>query len=87
MKIKCTSFSCLTDIDECTYNNCSHKIFIDTININGKKYTFEFNPWFGVNFLNKNGSISRRTIGEKHPFWGKFNRWLDKLDKKYTEKG
>ena len=65
----CNNFGC----DYC--RECSHAIFKGRSKVNGKMYRWEFQPYYGVLFLNKDGSDVKAYPGIKNPVWDRFEEW------------
>lgn len=85
--LKIVSVDYLVMPDDCTsihgcvppreyYKDCSHAIFYGSVDIDAKKWLFEFNPRYGVNFKFKNGNF-RVCPPEDHESWKQFDKWYD----------
>jgi hypothetical protein len=71
----CTSF---TDCDGGDYcKDCSHGVYLGEVFVNGKKWKFEFNRWFGPLFLRKDGEPRVRQPDTRNPVWSEFEKWHD----------
>jgi hypothetical protein len=70
----CTSFRC-HDYD-CAYcRRCSHAIYRGQATIDGRRYTWEYNPYHGPLFACKAIGKADWYPGERHPVWQAFGRW------------
>jgi len=73
----CTSFrDCEQDNDYCP--NCSHAIYKGSATVNGRKYTWEHNPYHGPLFACKQIGKKEWLPNERHPVWDSFQKWYDK---------
>jgi len=69
----CTSSHC--DNLGCDYcPRCSHAIYRGSATIDRRKYEFEFEPMFGVNFKRKNKYDW--IPAQRHKAWKAFEKWL-----------
>lgn len=57
---------------------CSfHEADGEGVDINGRKWRWEFSSQFGPLFVDPRGNPLKVQPGEKSPAWPVFNRWLD----------
>jgi hypothetical protein len=56
---------------------CSHATFRGQATINGKRYRWEWRPYYGVEFYRR-GEFDW-TPNVKHPVWAEFEKWLARL--------
>jgi len=76
MKNSCNSLSGCSGGDYC--KKCSHSRYFGEVIVNGRRWNFEFNPWFGPLFLNSSGEPKKVQPAEKHPVWDEFQKWHDR---------
>jgi len=70
----CTSMMC--NNFGCEYCwECSHAIFRGRSKVNDKIYRWKYQPYYGVLFLNKDGSEVKVCPGERTPVWKRFGAW------------
>ena len=83
MKFTCNSLSgCYREKPEGHCWDCSHACFTGKTKGNGKRiWRFEFNPWHGFLFLNKDGSTSKISPVEKNPVWKKLSAFVRKINR------
>jgi len=73
----CTSFNC-NDYN-CDYcHKCSHAYYKGSATIDGRKYKWEFNPWFGPMFSCKTINKHDWLPNQRHKVWQHFDKWYNK---------
>ena len=74
----CTSLGCSSfGSDHCT--ECSHaRFFGEGTDETGKRWRWEFNPWFGPLFLRKDGEPFVNQPGEDSKAWDVVDKWMQK---------
>ena len=83
MKFICNSLSgCFKEKPEGHCFDCSHALFSGETKGNGRKlWRFEFNPWRGFLFLNKDDSTSEIVPAERNSVWEKLTSFVNKIKK------
>lgn len=84
MKFTCSSLSgCYREKPEGHCWDCSHALFHGEAKGRGRKlWKFEFNPWRGFLFLNKDETISKVCPNIKSPVWGKLSDFVREINRK-----
>ncbi len=72
----CTSMHCSNyGCDYCA--ECSHAMHFGAgVDVKGKHWWWEFNPYFGPTFLRKDGEPMRCEPSMKSPAWDVFHQWM-----------
>jgi len=71
----CNSYGC----DYCA--ECSHASHYGAgIDIKGKHWWWEYNPYFGPTFLRKDGEFMKRQPDNQSPAWDVFQKWFVAYD-------
>ena len=75
---RCSSLRCSPPHAYC--RDCSHATWRGSADVDGRRYSWEFNPRFGPDFQRRKGSPYDWVPHMRHPVWKAFERWLARLN-------
>ncbi len=73
----CSSTRCVPPQSHCV--KCSHALWMGSLSVDGAKWWFEFNPMFGVDFVDSTGVSLESQPNEDNEVWDAWQQWYGNI--------